>query len=377
MKIYLRENVLEAALNRIRWLFDEFPEVVVNVSGGKDSTVVFHLAMQVAKEKGRLPLKVLFIDQEAEWQATIDQIRLMMESPDVTPLWFQIPFKLFNATSTQEHWLRCWAPEDEDRWMRQKETYSIKENVYEVDRFVGLFGAIIKRDFAGKKTVFIAGVRAEESPRRALGLTTLPAYKWATWGKSEGKKGGLHYTMYPIYDWSYGDVWKAIHEHGWPYNRIYDAQYAHGIRVLDMRVSNVHHETAVAALFYMQEAEPETYQRLTQRISGIDMAGKMGIADYFPKKLPFMFADWREYRDFLLEKLIEPGWREKFRATFDAQDKMFAKDFGDRLYRTHITGILTNDWEQIKSRNFATSMAAYEVRKRLRVEKNRAEEAAA
>ena len=35
MRILLEENVYEAALRRVRWLFDEFPVVVVNVSGGK------------------------------------------------------------------------------------------------------------------------------------------------------------------------------------------------------------------------------------------------------------------------------------------------------------------------------------------------------
>jgi predicted phosphoadenosine phosphosulfate sulfurtransferase len=75
--------------------------------------------------------------------------------------------------------------------------------------------------------------------------------------------------------------------------------------VNNMRVSNVHHETSVHSLFYMQEVEPETYARLTQRIGGIDMAGKMGVADYFIHELPFMFKDWAEYRDYLLDKLIE------------------------------------------------------------------------
>ncbi len=31
MKIYSKQNVFDAALERIRWLFDEFPNVVVGV----------------------------------------------------------------------------------------------------------------------------------------------------------------------------------------------------------------------------------------------------------------------------------------------------------------------------------------------------------
>ena len=56
MKYYSKENVYEASKRRIRELFEDFPNVVVAFSGGKDSVVVFHLALEVAEELGRLPL---------------------------------------------------------------------------------------------------------------------------------------------------------------------------------------------------------------------------------------------------------------------------------------------------------------------------------
>ncbi len=351
MKFYGKENVFDAALNRIRYLFDEFPNVIVSVSGGKDSTVIFHLALQVAREKNRLPLRVMFLDQEAEWQATIDQIRSIMQHPDVEPFWYQIPLRLFNATSTVEHWLMCWDPAEEARWMRPKESYSIKANTYGTDRFGELFNAVIAKDQQGP-TANIGGVRTEESPARFVGLTTQATHKWITWGKVLTKRLD-HYTFYPIYDWSYSDIWKAIHSNGWPYNAVYDAMYSYGVPVLDMRVSNVHHETAVQHLFRMQEIEPDTYERLTQRIAGIDMAGKMGEADYFVKDLPFMFQSWREYRDFLLDKLItNPDWHAGFRRIFKRHEDLFLDVIGDRLFKVHISSILTNDWEHVKLRNF-------------------------
>ncbi|MDD5220711.1 MAG: phosphoadenosine phosphosulfate reductase family protein [Candidatus Bipolaricaulis sp.] len=78
MKYYLNKNVYESAIERINWLFDEFENIIVNVSGGKDSTVVYNLSLNIARERNRLPLNVLFIDQEAEWDATIEQIRKIM-----------------------------------------------------------------------------------------------------------------------------------------------------------------------------------------------------------------------------------------------------------------------------------------------------------
>lgn len=53
--LYLQTNVFEEALNRIRFLYDNHDDVIVSMSGGKDSTVLFHLALMVAQERGRLP----------------------------------------------------------------------------------------------------------------------------------------------------------------------------------------------------------------------------------------------------------------------------------------------------------------------------------
>jgi predicted phosphoadenosine phosphosulfate sulfurtransferase len=128
MKMFLKENVFDSALDRIRYLFDEFPNIVVAFSGGKDSTVCLNLALMVAREKNRLPLNVMFIDQEAEWDTVISYIRDVMNNPEIKPYWFQMPIKIFNSTSTIQSWLYCWAEGEE--WIRPKEEISIKENKY-------------------------------------------------------------------------------------------------------------------------------------------------------------------------------------------------------------------------------------------------------
>ena len=56
MKIYSDKNVFNMALDRIRYLFDEFENMMVCISGGKDSTIVFNLCKIIAKEKNKLPL---------------------------------------------------------------------------------------------------------------------------------------------------------------------------------------------------------------------------------------------------------------------------------------------------------------------------------
>jgi predicted phosphoadenosine phosphosulfate sulfurtransferase len=204
MKIYSKQTVYDAALERMRLLFDEFDNVVVSFSGGKDSTVTLNLALIVAEEKGRLPLKVVFVDQEAEWQCVIDYIRTVMADPRVDPVWLQVPIKLFNATSHTESWLQCWEPGSE--WMREKEPGAVTENTFGTDRFGEMFAAWMKATFGEERACMLAGVRTEESPTRYVALTEAITYKWITWGKKLHPTNHRHFTFYPLYDWSYVNI---------------------------------------------------------------------------------------------------------------------------------------------------------------------------
>jgi len=118
-------------------------------------------------------------------------------------------------------------------------------------------------------------------------------------------------------------------------------------------VSNYHHETAVHSLFLLQEVEPDTYERATQRISGLDTAGKMGKEDWFVYDLPFMFKDWVEYRDYLLENLIpDPKVRARFSARFKSIETRYSRSISPEMYKTFINSILCNDVEMTKLSNW-------------------------
>lgn len=359
---YFNDNVHEASLKRIRRIFDEFDNVVVGFSGGKDSTCTLNLALKVAHEKGRIPLAVMFVDQEAEWQATIDYVKTIMYREDVKPYWIQAPFKITNSTSANSDHLMAWG--EGENWIREKDPIAIKENNYNtakgtthLDEFYSFFPKFFAHEFKGQKSAYLSGVRAEESPNRRMALTGSETYKGITWGKVLDAKQG-HYTFYPLYDWSYTDIWKAIHENKWDYCKVYDLMYQHGYLVRDMRVSNLHHETAVKHLFFLQEIEIDTYNKLTQRLKGIATAGKLGESDFFVKDLPFMFSSWKEYRDFLVEKLITEEQRPVFVKRFKAMDDKYAEMENLKiLHKTQVQSVVINDYGFVKLANWETNPA--------------------
>lgn len=351
MRIYQKTNVFEEAQKRISFLFDEFENVVVGMSGGKDSCVVFNLCLIEAKKRNRLPLTVMWLDQEAEYQHTEDYVKEIMYMPEVKPMWLQMPFKIFNATSASETWLECW--KEGSDWMREKDPISIKQNHFDCDRFHELFTKILDYYYQGR-ACYIAGVRCEESPTRYVALTTQATYKHITYGKILNKKKH-HYTFYPLYDWSYVDIWKAIHDHNWKYNEIYNYLYRYGVSIQNMRVSNLHHETALKSLLHLQEIEPKTWEKLSSRLKGVNTVKHLkSEAIQATSSLPEAFESWQEYAYYLLENLIPEDQKNNYRHKFKSLEEKYEKleRHKDTMYKVMVTTVIVNDFEFTKLNNW-------------------------
>jgi predicted phosphoadenosine phosphosulfate sulfurtransferase len=355
MKIYSKNNVLVEAEKRIHRLFDDFENVVVGFSGGKDSTVCLNLTLKVAEERNRLPLKVLWVDQEAEWQGTADYCESVFDDKRIEPMWFQMPMKWFNNVSSNEKYIHIW--KDGAKHMRERSDKSIKENVYLDFGFHELFKRIFDVHFPDEKSCYISGVRTEESPNRMMSLTSSLTYKDITWGKILDKTKE-HYTFYPIYDWSYSDVWKYIFDNNIVYNRIYDALFTHGVGVLNMRISNLHHETAIQNLLLIQEIEPDTWNKIAERHDGTN-AIKHLKSDAFkcPKDLPYMFKSWKEYALYLAENMTsDDQFMKNLHKKIDKNKKyMVSNKVYVAFYRKVIDTILSQDFDFTKLTNFLTN----------------------
>lgn len=329
-------DVLEAVNKRITFLFDNYDNISLSFSGGKDSTALFHLINEEAKKRDRKFI-LYFQDQEAEYQGTIDFVEWAMSQPNVIPQWYQVPIFMTNAASQQQLFLWAWGEGEE--WVREKHPLAIhsidKKYPKRFHKFNLWVGQNLEKNTPGK-SVSIIGLRAEESPDR----------KFVMFGEDSDlfwlRRKNTPHRAYPIIDWKYKDIWKYIIENNFKYNRIYDKMYMLGGDLRSFRVSNLVHEKAFRCLTDLQELEPETYDKLEKRLHGVHTAAIYGKENlmYSIRELPEHFKTWKEYKDFLLSS-IHPDLKK----VFEFQWSRFA-DTDDMVANKYmVKRILLCDWE--------------------------------
>lgn len=333
--IYGNKNVLEATKERIKYLFDNYDNIQLSFSGGKDSTALFHLINEEAKKRNR-KFYLFFLDQEAEYQGTIDMVDWAMRQPNVIPKWYQVPMFMTNSCSQQQMFLWAWG--ENENWVREKSDISIHNigKKYPKRFYKFVLWANKEMNKLPGKSVCVVGLRAEESPGRRFVLYGEDNKLF--WLRRINKPD----KAYPIIDWSYTDVWKYLAENKLKYNKIYDKMYMLGLNLRTMRVSNLIHEKAYRCLHELQELEPETYDKLENRLKGVHCASIYARENlmYSIKKLPSQFKTWKEYKDFLLEN-IHPDLSKIFKyqwSRFGDTD-----DIGACKYM--VKRILLCDWE--------------------------------
>lgn len=330
-----KDNVLEAAKKRISYLFDNYDNIQLSYSGGKDSTVLFHLLNAEAKKRDR-KFTVFFLDQEAEYQGTIDMVDWVMRQPNVIPKWYQVPTFMTNACSQQQMFLWAWGEGEE--WVRPKSDISIhkidKRYPKRFYKFVQWASHELQK--TDGRSVSVIGLRAEESPSRRFVL--FGEDNELNWMRRVHEP----HKAYPIIDWSFTDVWKFLCENNLKYNKVYDKMYMLGLPLRQMRVSNLIHEKAYRCLAELQELEPETYDRLERRLKGVHCCAIYAKENlvYSIKKLPEQFSSWKEYKDFLLNN-IHPDLKR----IFEYQWSRFGDTDDPGACKYMVKRILLCDWE--------------------------------
>lgn len=333
-KLYLDKDVLTAAKERVSLMFDDFENIVCSFSGGKDSQVMVELALEEAEKRGR-KLNLFFLDQEAEYQATIDLMEKYMSKDSVNPYWFQVPYYMTNSTSFKDEMLYAWGEGEE--WIREKHELAIHTLDAEYPQRFYAFIEWFEKQWAPDTTCFLVGLRAEESLNRFRAVVKNPGYKkyyWTTGGKDSPIKA------YPLYDWTFEDIWIYISNRNIEYNKVYDYLYALGNDIANLRVSNLVHEKSFSCLTTLQSFEPDTYNKLLKRLNGIHVAARYAEENsvFKTRERPEAFKTWKEYRDFLLETTPLKN-KDRFIKRFQNQPD------AEITYKGQCRQLLLNDWE--------------------------------
>jgi predicted phosphoadenosine phosphosulfate sulfurtransferase len=115
-----------------------------------------------------------------------------------------------------------------------------------------------------------------------------------------------------------------------------------------MRVSNLIHEKSFKCLVELPKYEPDTYNKLCKRISGIATASRYASEKlvFNNKVLPKHYKTWKDFRDFLLDSLPNEEHKNKFINRFSKQAE------NENTYKAQVGQLLINDYEN--SRSFDT-----------------------
>ena len=325
IKKYREVNVLHAARSRVAYAFDNFDRIYISFSGGKDSSVMFHLVMEEAIKRKRI-VGVLLIDLEAQYSETIRHIEEMFElyQANIEVHWVCLPMLLRNAVSAFNPRWCCWEPGAE--WVREIPAHSgvITDSAFfdffqpkmEFEEFMVLFGIWYGK---GKDCCGFVGIRADESLNRFR--TVASKTKECHNGKLFTTKveNGL-YNIYPVYDWKTEDIWRFHAQFpDCPHNKIYDKMHLAGLSISQMRLCQPYGDDQRRGLWLYHILEPQTWFKLVKRVSGANSGAlyieEKGNINGYNKITKPEGHTWKSFCNLLLNTL-PPKTRDHFVGRF-------------------------------------------------------------
>ncbi len=288
-KKYLNQNVYDAAIDRLNYIYDNFSakEIWLSFSGGKDSTVCYHLMKQICLERDIKTFNVLIIDLEGHYQSHINLIEKIINDTEivVNGYWVCLPFNLSNASSFyQPKWL-CWDEDVREGWIRPMPTNRLIVNSgnhpfkgfyrkgMEFEEFITNFPKFLSAELGLEKIAQVIGIRTQESYNRYLKIKVKQNREFfhgKSWALKQKSTGLDSYSIHPIYDWLTGDVWKYLS--GKPYAEVYDKMYLAGIPFSEMRICQPYGEEQRDNINLFAKIEPETWAKIEARVSGGNFA---------------------------------------------------------------------------------------------------------
>jgi predicted phosphoadenosine phosphosulfate sulfurtransferase len=275
LKRRIPKNVLTAAKERISFTFDNFEKILLSFSGGKDSSVMFHLVMEEAIQRGR-KIGVMLIDFEAQYQATSDHANEMFDlyKDHIDLHWICLPIKLRNAVSNYQPTWTCWDFNHKNDWVRKMPSrngvisdlshYPFFVPNLEFEEFIIMFADWYS---SGKPLATFVGIRSDESLNRfrTIAIADKETYQGKRWTTKVVKDV---YNVYPIYDWKTKDIWIYNRKSKKCYNRIYDLMHQAGVPLSQQRLCQPYGDDQRKGLWLYHILEPQSWFKVVSRVNG-------------------------------------------------------------------------------------------------------------
>lgn len=313
-KVYENRSVYDAAMERVQFLFDNFDNILISFSGGKDSGVCLNLLYEYAKRTNQVDkLAIWFKDEEVIHTKTLEYIeRVFGGYEDIKrKYWLCLPLRERYPNSSLCYEWKAWDKSEKEKWVRELPTspFLITEDncpfKFKVGDDIHDIGDSLCEWFSDKygSTCSIMGLRAGEGIKRTmivLGNHRPNCYKGHRYTTVHEK----FVSAIPLYDWTDEDIWIANGTFGWDYNKLYDLYYFMGLTIKEMRVSTPFHEAGQKLLGFWKKTDPTLWNKIINRVDGINFAsiytGTEGLNTNI--QLPAGHT-WTSYKDFLLNTL--------------------------------------------------------------------------
>lgn len=333
---YGSQNVYDAYLERMHFIFREFDNIFVSFSGGKDSGLLLNITLDFRKKY--YPHKCIGVfhqDFEAQYTVTTEYVERTFARLEKEPLtdlyWVCLPMATRTCFSSYQMYWYPWDDTKEDIWVRPMPQHPyvihLKRNPMTTYRYrmhqedlAKQFGRWYRLSQGNKKTVCLLGIRADESLQRYSGILNKKyGYKGQCWISKQFKDT---YAASPIYDWSTSDIWHANSLSGYDYNKLYDLYYMAGLKPSQMRVASPFNDSAKDSLNLYRVIDPEIWAKLVGRVRGANFGviyGRSKALAYRSLSLPEGHT-WKSYTKFLLDTLparLRNNYIKKFQTSLD------------------------------------------------------------
>lgn len=311
-----QKNVYELTQERLKMIFEEFDNIYISFSGGKDSGVLLNLCIDYIRQNSlKRKIGIFHMDYEVQYSMTIDYVNRVLETNrDILDVYrICVPFRVTTCTSMYQSYWRPWDEQKKEAWVRE-----MPKDAMKVDKFPFYNRKMWDYDFqiefsrwlhlqkAARRTCCLVGIRTQESYNRwrTIYRGVKKQYKNCMWSTEIDENV---YNLYPLYDWKTEDIWVANGKFGWDYNKLYDLYYQAGVSLDRQRVASPFISEAIESLALYKVIDPDTWGKMIGRVNGIGFAGLYGNTHAAGRKsirLPEGYT-WKSFMESLLSTLPE------------------------------------------------------------------------